>query len=183
MRRPGIWSAVTLITLGIAQPLMADTEQQLRERVQQLEAQLRTLSSRVEALERRAITADQGGAGTSATADAAGDAGGVVWSIDDGVADNALRMSYKEFDRSRGKVDLLLEITAPLKEPRRWNRAGQEVPIRLRLRSADGTESLQALTLARAGRIEPGAHLHLRAEIDPAVAAAARQVIIEPASD
>jgi hypothetical protein len=53
--------------------------------------------------------------------------------------------------------------------------------VMLRLRGADGVEQLQNFTLARGNRIEPGAFVHLIAEVDPALAAAAGQFIIAPA--
>ncbi len=99
------------------------------------------------------------------------------------VTDSPLRVTHKEFDRDRGRVDLLLQITAPLQDPEHWDAVGSEVPVMLRLRGADGVEQVQAFTLARGNRIEPGAFVHLIADIDPARAAAAGQFIIAPADN
>ena len=107
----------------------------------------------------------------------------MVWKLNPGVIDSPLRVTHKEFDRSRGRLDLMLQITAPLPEPQRWGTVGNEVPVELRLRAADGADYVQALTLARGNRLEPGAFVHLHADIDPARAATAGQLIIEPADD
>jgi len=49
----------------------------------------------------------------------------------------------------------------------------------LRMRGAYGIEHVQALTLARGNRLEPGAYIHLQADIDPARSVAVGQFIIE----
>ncbi|MGB5736483.1 MAG: hypothetical protein WBM40_18780 [Thiohalocapsa sp.] len=145
------------------------------QRMLELEARIRTLSERVDVLERRAVTAETGAESAMARG-----ADGVVWKLDPGVTDSPLRVTHKTFDRKRGQLDLMLEITAPLQQPQRWGAVGSPVPVRLRLRAADGDEYVQALTLARGKRLEPGAFVHLHADIDPARAAAAGQLIIEP---
>ena len=110
-------------------------------------------------------------------------AAGIIWTLDARVTDSPLRVTHKEFDRDRGRVDLLLQITAPLQDLALWGEVGGEVPVVLRMRAANGVEQVQAFTLARGKRLEPGAFVHLIADIDPAHAAAAGQFIIAPADN
>ena len=188
---------IALPTLSLAQPLPdqpppalaspalpSPAQESIEQRMLEMEARLRTLSDRVDMLERRAVTAKTEtttsattGTGTSATA------AGIIWTLDARVTDSPLRVTHKEFDRDRGRVDLLLQITAPLQDLERWGEVGGEVPVMLRLRGTDGVEQVQNFTLARGNRIEPGAFVHLVTDIDPARAAAAGQFIIAPADN
>jgi hypothetical protein len=194
--------SVVALAIGIAMPSMSSAqpspEQQtparetparetIDERMLELEAQVRTLSERVELLEQRAVTAGPRasaaagtGSGSRSGLASSTSGAGIVWSLDPGVAGSPLRVTHKEFDRNSGRVDLLVEITAPVQDPQRWDEVGGDVPVMLRLRSADGAEHVQAFTLARGKRIEPGAFVHLIADIDPARAATAAQFIIAP---
>ena len=52
------------------------------------------------------------------------------------------------------------------------------MPLAVTIRTADGTEHHSVFKLARASRLEPGAHVHVQADLDPAQAAAARQLVI-----
>jgi hypothetical protein len=181
---------IALPTLSLAQPLPdqpppalpSPAQEPIEQRMLEMEARLRTLSDRVDMLERRAVTAKADtttsattSAGTSATA------AGIIWTLDARVTDSPLRVTHKEFDRDRGRVDLLVQITAPLQDSEHWGEVGSEVPVTLKLRGVDGAEQVQAFTLARGKRIEPGAFVHLIADIDPARAATAGQFIIAPA--
>ncbi|KAA6182974.1 hypothetical protein F2Q65_16760 [Thiohalocapsa marina] len=136
------------------------------ERLSELERQVSALAQRVMALE------NDRGATTLPPTD------GIVWQVGDALGNGVLKIAYKQFDPTSGRLEMLLQITAPLQEPERWTAVGAEVPLTATLRSADGSEISQAFRLARGGSTEPGAHLHLIAEIDPARAAAARQVIL-----
>jgi len=164
-----------IILAGIVSlPSLALAESGLDARVLALEAQLRTLTARIEALEQR------GDAGESA---AQGDEGGIVWTLGAIVAGEPFRITHKQLDARHGRLDLLLEITAPLGEPRLWVDVGKAVPLAVTLRDAEGAASVHRFTLTRGSSTEPGGRLHLTTEIDPARAAAARQVIIEPTQD
>jgi hypothetical protein len=178
---------IALPTLSLAQQLQDQpppAQEPIEQRMLDVEARLRTLSDRVDLLERRAVTAGVPTATGAGTGQATGaNAAGVVWTLDAQLTDSPLRVTHKEFDRDRGRVDLLLQITAPLQDPEHWDAVGSEVPVMLRLRGADGVEQVQAFTLARGNRIEPGAFVHLIADIDPARAAAAGQFIIAPADN
>jgi hypothetical protein len=155
-------------------PSTALAEPSLDARVLALETQLRALTARVEVLERR------GGEGEPA---AQGDEGGIVWTLGAIVAGEPFRITHKQLDARGGRLDLLLEITAPLGEPMLWVDVGKAVPLAVTLRDADGVASVHRFTLTRGSSTEPGGRLHLTTEIDPARAAAARQVIIEPTQD
>jgi hypothetical protein len=153
-------------------------QQAMAERVLQLEAQVRALTERLSALEHGGTQASAAGAvdGQVIVADS-----GVVWLIDDYVSSSPFRVTHKEFDATRGRIELLLQIAEPLDDPTQWRTANAEVPLAVTLRGAGGEEARQRFVLGRGTRTEPGSHLHLHADIDPAWAAAARQLVVERA--
>jgi len=156
-------------------PALAAAQPGLEARLLEIEGQLRALSARVEALERHGA-----GEPTAAPDD---DAGGIAWSLGTIVAGEPLRITHKQLDAARGRLDLLVEVTAPLAEPARWSAPNAPVPLAVTLRAADGAARTYTLLLARGTSAEPGARLHLSAELDPAQAAAAQQLIIDRAAD
>jgi len=153
-------------------PVPAAAQPPVESRLQAMEAQLRTLMARVEALERR-------GSGESANADADEDPGALVWTPGEVVAGSPLRITHKELDLDAGRLELLLEVTAPLAAPALWSTPGAEVPLAATLRDAEGSASTHRFRLVRGSSTEPGARLHLSTAVDPARAAAARQLIID----
>jgi hypothetical protein len=171
----------------------------LAARMRELEAEVTRLVARVDALERRLATPVADPAGASGMGGAAGvpaapvftppaldDSGvlvpddGLVWTFDPFADGSPLAVTYQGLDRAAGRVDLLVRITAPLPDPAAWGKVGAPVPLRLISRQADGAGTAAAFMLARGGRTDPGAHLHLTATLDPARAAAARQLLIAP---
>jgi hypothetical protein len=168
--RPLLWAA------GLVACAPAAADPALEARVQSLEAQLRTLTARVAALEQR-------GAGETASTGIDEAPAAIVWTLGDLVAGTPFRITHKQLDVDGGRLDLLLEITAPLAEPTRWTAPGSEVPLAVTLRDAGGHASRHGFRLARGASAEPGARLHLSTSIDPARAAAARQLIIDEARD
>lgn len=174
-------TSLVVLALCVTLPTMSDAQPSMDQRILELEARLQVLSERIDLLEQRPATdgpstppsAQLGADSTSA------DASGVVWTLGTRLADGPWRITHKAFDRGRGRVDLLLQITAPLQDPEHWAKVGGEVPMLLRMRGAYGIEHVQALTLARGNRLEPGAYIHLQADIDPARSAAVGQFIIE----
>jgi hypothetical protein len=166
---------VLVLPACLLAPAPGAADPALETRLRALEAQLRTLTARIEALENRTT------GGAAAAAD--DDPGAIVWTLGDIVAGTPLRITHKQLDVDGGRLDLLLEITAPLPEPARWTGAGVEVPLIVTVRDADGAASIHRFRVIRGTSTEPGARLHLRTDIDPARAAAARQLIIDRSTD
>ena len=170
-----ILAASVLFTGSLLFSTQAGAEQTTDQRLSKLEGQVQSLTRRLALLERRTATAEP--------RDDAEPADGIVWTIGPDLDGGAFSVSQKTLDKNRGEVDLLLRINAPIEHPARWSEPGKEVPITLTLRTAAGIEKHTRFKLARATRLEPGAHLHIRADIDPAMAAAVRQMIIGLAAD
>ena len=163
--------AVAVAVCAALLPLGSQADDAAQQRLLELEQQLQILTGRVELLERRAA-APQPGVTAGLPAD------GVVWSFDDYVNGTQFKVSHKSLDKHSGRLDLLLQTMAPLADPDQWTDVGSTVPIALTLRSVDGAETHTTFTLGRGARLEPGAHLHLQATIDPLQAAAVRHLII-----
>lgn len=194
--RRGLWLLVPALLLVAAVPAAATEPPDpaaLAARMRELEAEVSRLVARVGALERRlaapvAGPAGFGGAAGAPAAPVLDDAGvplpddGLVWTFDPFVDGNPLAVTYKGLDRAAGRVDLLVRVTAPLPNPAAWSTVGAVVPLHLNSRQADGGGTAVGFVLARGGRTDPGAHLHLTATLDPARAAAARQLLIGPAA-
>lgn len=187
VRRNATLSAALLAAL-LAAPATAladqdadhDADHPITARVLQLEAQVRALTERLSALE-RAGAAQHTAASAEAQPGVADS--GVVWLIDDYIGNSPFRVSHKEFNAAQGRIELLLQVTAPLNDPAPWSTPGARVPVAVTLRGADGEQARQHFMLGRGTRTEPGSHLHLYADIDPASAAAARQLVVEHAPD
>jgi hypothetical protein len=159
---------LSALLLLAAVALPAAAEQTPEERIELLEARLQALSARVAALE---ATADQ---------PAAAERGEVAWLLGEDLRGRPFRIAHKALDVDGGRLELLLQITEPVPGTERWLPGGP-APIRLTLRAPDGAERHLYMTLLRGASFEPGKHLHLLAEMDPAVAAAASQIVIEHA--
>jgi hypothetical protein len=156
----------TLPLLAAAVALPAAAEQTDAARIELLEAKLQALTERVAALE-----ADRG-------QPAAARGGEVVWLLAEELRGRPFRIAHKALDVDDGRLELLLQITEPVPGADRWILGGP-APIRLTLRAADGRERLLYMTLLRGASFEPGRHLHLLAEMSPAAAAAASEILIE----
>jgi hypothetical protein len=178
MRR-NMTTATAVLAVWLPASTIVLAGQSMDERVLQLEAQVRDLSDRLNALEQAGAPASASGAAEEQVV--VGDAG-VVWLIDDYVGKSPFRVSYKAFDPTHGRIELLLQVTAPLDNPSQWSSQGAEVPVAVTLRGAGGEEAQKQFVLGRGMRAEPGSHLHLYADIDPAWAAAARQLVVERAA-
>ncbi|WP_295888355.1 hypothetical protein [uncultured Thiohalocapsa sp.] len=159
-------SAPALLGAAVALPAVAG--QTPAERIELLEAKVRVLTERVTALE-----ADRGDT-------AASEPGGIAWVLGDDLRGRPFRIAHKALDLDDGRVELLLQITEPVQATERWMLGGP-APIRLILRAADGSERHLYMTLLRGASFEPGRHLHLLAEMDPALAAATSQIVVEHA--
>ncbi|WP_200233152.1 hypothetical protein [Thiohalocapsa halophila] len=169
--RPKARHALTAALLALAWVLAsvpAAAQQTAAERIELLEAKLRALTARVTALE-----ASQGNA-------VAPEPGGIAWVLGEDLRGRPFRIAHKALDLDDGRVELLLQITEPVPGAERWI-AGGPAPIRLTLRTPDGSERRFYMTLLRGASLEPGGHLHLLAELDPALAAGASQIVVEHA--
>lgn len=166
MARVAIWTAI--LGSALSGPLCG-AEQTVDQRLTVLEQQVRALTQRLKAVEGR--TATPAGNPEHQVQD-------VVWSFDAYLDSSPFKVTYKRFERKSGKVELLLQITAPLERPDVWTGVGRPVPIGLTLRTVGGAEGRAGFTLKRGGGVDPGAFLHVQAQIDPARAAAAGQLII-----
>ena len=158
-----------MLTGSLLAPSWIAAAQTPEERVELLEAKVESLTVRVTALEARG---DSTGS-TEISED------GVAWQLGAGLADRPLRVSHKSVDADRGVVELLLRITAPLPEPARWQ-VGATAPVVVLLRTPDGAEQRLPMTLLRGAMLQPGGHLHLIAETDPAQLAGATLLRVEP---
>jgi hypothetical protein len=165
-RRPSDLLLVALAAALSSPPLAAG--QRAAERIDMLEAEVRALAERVTTLEAAGTTDSGAGSGTD----------GIAWQLGDGLRGQPLRISHRAMDIDKGRIELLLEITEPLPAPARWQ-TGRPAPIVLTLRAPDGTEHSMPMTLLRGAKLEPGGQLHLIAELEPALAAAATQVSVE----
>jgi hypothetical protein len=155
--------------------LAADTV--IEQRLEALERQVETLSSRMQAIERNASVSAQPPQAAALSTDH------VVWTFEEYVDASPFKVSHKSFDRKSGSVELLLLITAPLEQPDRWSKVGRSVPIALRHRAADGTEGTAKFSLKRGTRLEPGARLHIGTQLEPAMAASAYHLKIGRTDD
>jgi hypothetical protein len=141
-------------------------------RLQQLEARLEEVLRRLERLE------SQGTQGTSTTSLRSED--GVQWSFDLNLSQEPFNVTHQSFDRASGRFDLLLKVVAPIRDPKTWQVApGAPVPVVAVLTLADGTANESVVFhLARGPKLDPGAKLHLKAEIATEQAAAVRGVSV-----
>ncbi len=161
-------AAVMMLTWALGS-MPAAAEQTAAERIELLEAKLRALTERVAALE-----------ASPGNAAAPEPGGGIAWVLGDDLRGRPFRIAHKALDLDDGRVELLLQITEPVPSAERWI-AGGPAPIRLTLRTPDGSERRFYMTLLRGRSLEPGGHLHLLAELEPALAAGASQIVVEHA--
>jgi hypothetical protein len=162
-------SAAAVVLTWTLGSLPAAAEQTAAERIELLEAKLRALTARVAALE-----------ASPGNAAAPEPGGGIAWVLDNDLRGRPFRIAHKALDLDDGRVELLLQITEPVPSAERWI-AGGPAPIRLTLRTPEGGERRFYMTLLRGRSLEPGGHLHLLAELEPALAAGASQIVVEHA--
>jgi hypothetical protein len=164
--------AAAAVAVAALVPAAAGADQDVQRRLGELEARVQALTLRLEALESRATAPPPTPATASLTAE------GIVWTFDDHVNGTPFKVTHKTIDKRSGRIDILLLITDALPDPAAWAVVGARVPLALTLRGGDGTEIAAGVTLARGPRLEPGAHLHVQAQVEPVQAAAARQIVV-----
>jgi len=167
--KPAILFVVLLFTVILIQLFSrtsADLDPDLAARLELLEARIELLTKRLAHMEQAAQVApsiDQ----PAAAAVAASGGSAVDWRLGAGLQGDPLRVAAQTFDQRRGRVEVLLEIKAPLADADAWPREpGLQVPVIMIARDSSGAVAAeQPLTLIRGPSQEPGAYLHLGAEL------------------
>ncbi len=171
---PGLW-ALGLLTLPLliaAGPLVADDIDRATQ-IEGLEARLEGLTRRVQALETLLKESGRGSASAPAPK------GEPTWDLDDYSRSSPFQLIQRNLDRKNGRVDLLLDVIEPIPDLRDWATVprGEPVPLQLTPDTGDAGASIPvALRLERATRFEPGARVHLSAQLEPSVAKRVRQI-------
>ncbi|MBK5969465.1 hypothetical protein CCR91_11990 [Thiorhodovibrio winogradskyi] len=138
----------------------------LETRLVALEARLERLAIEVEALREPPSSAPNTPAAT-APAVAGGREETVAWRFGPNLDGDPLRVAAETLDRARDRVELLLEIKAPLGAADAWPRQpGQPTPLVVIAKDNGGAVIAETpMTLLRGSRLEPGAYLHLGAQL------------------
>ena len=134
------------------------------ERLQLLDQRIDRLARRIDQLEGlQASSVEQG----SESASMVTGSGGVEWRLAAELSGQPLLTTATDFDKGRGIIELLLKIQSPLFDADAWPREpGRSVPILLRAEDATGARLAELLmSLVRGPSQEPGAYLHLRAQL------------------
>jgi hypothetical protein len=147
----------------------ANDHEQLLARIDALEARTAGLAAQLTHLEQASTPPPQAEAQASAAGPIKVSAG---WRLSPGLGGDPISIVEKTFDERSGRVEALLRIEAPLSDIDAWPRLpGQPVPIQLEARDTGGAIALsQPMTLLRGTSLEPGAYLHIGANLPPRVA-------------
>lgn len=170
--KPAILFVALLLAVILIQSFShtsAELDPDLAARLAQLEARTELLTKRLARVEQAAQAAhptDQLAAAKPATT-ATSMGSPVDWRLGAGLQGEPLRVAAQTFDQRRGRVEVLLEIKAPLADADAWPRQpGLQVPVIMIARDSSGVVAAeQPLTLIRGASQEPGAYLHLGAEL------------------
>ena len=160
--------------LAAAGPLAAGEIDPLT-RIEGLEARLEGLTRRVQALE-TLLKESSPGMGAAWPVE-----GEPTWELDDYSRINPFQVLQKHLDRQNGRVDLLLDVAAPIPDLGDWDSVtrGEVVPLMLIVDTGDGGAIAPVnLRLERATRFDPGARLHLNAQLEPGIAERIRRIRI-----
>ena len=151
--------------------------QEVEQRVQQLEQRYRDLLERVEIMESTTFGVVAEEADLRVPGEDA-----VVWTFDDYLDKRPFKVLYKSLDREDGQIELLLQVTGAVPDANAWTGKEKEVPVAVTLRTAAGRETHATFKRQRGNRVDPGANIHVRADIGVEQAALARQVIVQHVS-
>lgn len=156
----------TLLVAAVIVLLVGSREGDPDQHVEALEARIDLLAARLDQLEKRRQRDEP--APSSAT-DRTVSEGAIQWGLGPGLDGVPLLVTEKNFDRRRGRVEVLLQIKAALTDADDWStQAGQSVPVQLTVKDVTGAVvSDRSMTLLRGASHEPGAFLHLAAELPP----------------
>ena len=172
------WAAWLLPLLAAAGPLASEEIDPLT-RVDGLEARLEGLTRRVQALE---TLLRESGPSASAAPTVKGEP---TWELDDYSRTSPFQVLQKGLERQSGRLDLLLDVVAPIPDLADWSSVarGQAVPLMLFADTGDdGALAPVRLRLERATRFDPGARLHLSVQLEPGIAERVRRIRIVHAS-
>lgn len=173
-----LWAPWLLPLLAAAGPLAAGEIDPLT-RIDGLEARLEGLTRRVQALE--TLLKEPG----PITAAARSVKGEPTWELDDDSRTSPFQVLQKSLDRQSGRVDLLLDVVAPIPDLSDWDSVarGEDSPLMLIADQGEGRPAVPvSLRLERATRLDPGARLHLSAQLEPGIAERVRRIRIAHAS-
>lgn len=147
----------------------ANDQDQLLARIDALEARTAGLAAQLARLEQASTPPPQAEVPASAAGPMTVSAG---WRLGPGLGGDPISIVEKTFDERSGRVEALLRIEAPLSDIDAWPRLpGQPVPILLEARDSSGAIAFsQPMTLLRGTSLEPGAYLHIGADLPPRVA-------------
>lgn len=159
----------------------------LQERLGTLEQRIQILSQRYDDLAQRydeLASALRPDATQQEAASASQEDAQLIWRLADGLQGRPLRVAAKDFDQERGRVEVLLEIKAPLGNAGEWpHEPGQPLPLIVVANDATGAVAAERpMTLVRGSSLEPGAYLHAAAQLPASVIDRVRLVRIEPAA-
>jgi hypothetical protein len=144
-------------------------DDQLLHRIHALEAETARLTSQVARLEQGNPPAP---AETERPSGEAPKPAAPNWRLGPGLGGDPIAIVEQAFDQRSGCVEALLRIEAPLSDAGAWSgRTGQSVPIVLEARDLGGGIAFEGpMILLRGTRMEPGAYLHIGADLPPEVA-------------
>lgn len=168
-----------LIILGVTSPVPAQ-EIDPRTRIDGLEARLEGLTRRVQALE--TLLKESVLSGSKAAAPK----GEPTWELDTYVRESPFQVIQRSLDRETGRVDLLLNVTAPIPDQAAWAGLEKGAPVPLLLTPDLGEASPASplpLRLERATRLEPGSRIHVSLQLEPGVAKRIHQIQVSHAAD
>lgn len=151
-------------------PALEDVEQ----RIKQLEQRYRDLLERIEIMESTTF-----GVVAEETDPSAPGGDAVVWTFDDYLEKRPFKVLYKSLDREDGQIELLLQVTGAVPDANAWTANDKTVPVTVTLRTAAGRETHANFQRQRGGGVDPGANVHIRADIGVEQAAMARQIVIQ----
>ncbi len=167
--RFALFIGILLVAAILIRSFATDDDGKLLERIDALEAETARLASDIARLQRPepppAAEADSS-SGTEHQNSAPN------WRLGAGLDGKPISIVEKTFDKASARVEALVRIEAPLADLAAWpSQPGQPLPILLEARDIGGGIALQQpMTLLRGTRLEPGAYLHIGADLPPEVA-------------
>lgn len=173
-------SVLVLLSLTHATCLAQDADA-LKKRLVELEDKLDVLTHRLDRLEMSGGSSSGLKASVSPVPQSSSSSRKVEWQFDDYLSGSPFRVTAMEVDKRRGSAEILLGVTELPADAAAWpTDAGQPVPLVLIARdSTAGVAAKLPLHLVRASKLEPGAHVHVRANLSQEVLGLVRLIRVE----